>query len=82
MHLRILSLLTILALFLGVLSAPAPDAQDVYSETIEMRSAEAEAEPVSEPVAEADPAMLFKRACDYTTGCRSLSGATAGKYCG
>ncbi|KAF7901104.1 hypothetical protein EAF00_003325 [Botryotinia globosa] len=51
-------------------------------------------EPIAEPVTEAGfkegsaitardgPDTLIARACSYTTGCTSQSGASAGKYCG
>lgn len=31
---------------------------------------------------EADGSLFEKRACKYNTGCRSIKGAKAGKYCG
>ncbi|CZS99554.1 hypothetical protein WAI453_002456 [Rhynchosporium graminicola] len=30
----------------------------------------------------ASPAEIFKRACDYSSDCTSLKGASPGKYCG
>jgi hypothetical protein len=42
----------------------------------------ASALPNAEPEAEPLEASLERRACSYTTGCRSAKGAKDGKYCG